>query len=327
MKQSARGSLVPRALSARGSEGAGDALGGPQPSPSWAPILRRLVQGARLRRPPATWSLGCDHPCGGWVETRVDPRSYSWDGMKRANDARRPWAIFQLTLAGCGELELPGVGAQALPEGTAFLVLVPSVHRYYLPESSPGWTFGWFDVHHPYVVERIARHVGAYGPMMRLAPDESFTAVAVRLIDRLTRREFSDEFELEGALFEFIVACDRFAHHTRYPVAERERLLAETRDVVLADPRRPLRVDVLAAQRGMSRSNFSHYFKTRTELTPAAFATAVRIREAARMLLSTEVPLKEIVDALGFATVNHFCRVFRRHMHTSPAAYRRRPRF
>jgi AraC-like DNA-binding protein len=245
--------------------------------------------------------------------------------MKRATDARRPWAVFQLTLAGFGELELPGVVPQALPEGTAFLVLVPSAHRYYLPQGSPGWTFGWFDVRHPYVVERIARHVGTHGPILDLTPHDPFTAVAVRLIDRVTRREFPDPFEVEGALFEFIVACDRFVHHTRYPTAERERLLAETRDVVLADPRRRLPVDVLAAQRGMSRSNFSHYFKTRTDLTPAAYASAVRIREAARMLLSTQAPLKEIADALGFANVNHFCRVFRRHQHTSPAAYRRQP--
>jgi AraC-like DNA-binding protein len=298
-------------------------VSGPQPPAGWAPILRRLVQGANLRRPPATWSLACERPCSGWIETHVDPRSYSWDGLKRATGTRDPWAIFQLTLAGFGELDLPGRGPQALPAGTAFLVLVPSAHCYYLPPRSTGWTFGWFDVHHPYVVERIARHIDAHGPILHLSPGDAFTAVAVRLIDRVIRREFPDAFAVEGALFEFVVACDRFAHHTQYPAAQRERLLEQTRDVVLADPRRPLRVDVLAAERGMSRSNFSHYFKARTGLTPAAFATGVRIREAARMLLSTQAPLKEIADTLGFANVNHFCKVFRRHQHTSPAAYRR----
>jgi AraC-like DNA-binding protein len=300
-------------------------MSGPQPPAPWAPILRRLAQGANLQRPPATWSLACEHPCSGWVETHVDPRSYSWDGQRRATDTRGPWAIFQLTLAGFGELDLPGREPQALPAGTGFLVLVPSAHRYYLPQGSPGWTFGWFDVHHPYVVQRIARHIGTHGPILNLSPGDALAAVAVRLIDRVIRREFPDAFAVEGALFEFIVACDRFAHQTRYPAAERERILAEIRDVLLADPRRPLHVDALAAKRGMSRSNFTHYFKARTGLTPAAFATSVRIQEAARLLLSTEAPLKEIADALGFSNVNNFCRVFRRHQHTSPAAYRRQP--
>jgi AraC family transcriptional regulator len=104
----------------------------------------------------------------------------------------------------------------------------------------------------------------------------------------------------------------------------RERLLERTRDAVLADPRRRLRVESLACERGMSRSHFSHHFKAATGLTPAAFATGVRIQEAARLLLSTGAPLKEIADALGFASVNHFCKVFRRYQHTSPTAYRRR---
>lgn len=299
-------------------------LPGPPPPAAWAAIHRRLVQAADLRRPPATWSLSCEHPCSGWVETQIDPRSYSWDGLKRPADPRAPWAAFQLTLAGFGEFELPGRSPQALPAGAAFLAVVPSAHRYYLPERSPGWTFGWFDVHHPYIVERIARHVDAHGPILHLPPDDAFTAVAVRLIDRVVRREFSDAFAVEGALFEFIVACDRFAHNQQYPEAERERLMQEMRDAILADPGRRLHVEALAAHRGMSRSNFSHYFKGRTGLAPATFATSVRIQEASRLLLSTEAPLKEIAGALGFANVNHFCKVFRRLQHTSPTAYRRK---
>jgi AraC-like DNA-binding protein len=286
-------------------------------------VLDRLLYSARLRRPPATWSLACEHPCSGWVETQIESRAYVWDGLKRAGDPRRPWAVFQLTLAGLGELEVAGRDPHSLPPGTAFFGVVPSAHRYYLPERSKGWTFGWFDVHHPYVVERIVRHVASHGPLLHLSPGHPFTAVAVSLIDRLIRRELPDAFALEGALFEFVVACDRFVHHRQYPTAERERLLDETRDTVLADPHHPLRVEALASQYGMSRSHFSHYFKARTGLTPAAFATGVRIQEAARLLLSTRAPLKEISNALGFANVNHFCRVFRRHLHTSPLAYRR----
>lgn len=296
----------------------------PQPPAGWAPLARRLVQGARLRRPPAIWSLGCEYPSSAWVETQTTPGSYSWDGLERPVDPRGPFAIFQLTLAGFGEFEVAGKAPQSLPAGTAFLAIVPSAHRYYLPERSPGWTFGWFDAHHPYVVERLARHVEKHGPLLHLSPDHTFTAVASHLIDRLTRREFPDAFALEAALFELVVACDRWAHHAQYPTAERERLLDEMRDLFFADPRRRLPVETLARQRDMSRSHFSHHFKARTGLTPAAFTMSLRIQEAARMLLSTQARLKEIASSLGFASVNHFCKVFRRHLHTSPAAYRRR---
>ena len=81
-------------------------------------------------------------------------------------------------------------------------------------------------------------------------------------------------------------------------------------------------VDVLAAEHGMSRSHFSHFFRVRTGRTPARFATEVRIHEATRLLLDTRAPLKQIADACGFLDANHFCKVFRRLQHLSPASYR-----
>jgi AraC family transcriptional regulator len=84
-----------------------------------------------------------------------------------------------------------------------------------------------------------------------------------------------------------------------------------------------LDVHALAAGHGMSRTHFSHLFRARTGLTPAHFATEVRIHEAARMLLETHAPLKQIAAACGFANPNHFCKVFRRIQHVSPKAYRR----
>jgi AraC-like DNA-binding protein len=86
---------------------------------------------------------------------------------------------------------------------------------------------------------------------------------------------------------------------------------------------RPIGVDELAGEYGMSRSHFSHFFRDRTGLTPARFATEVRIHQATRMLLDTRAPIKQVADACGFANTNHFCKVFRRLQHLSPATYRR----
>jgi AraC family transcriptional regulator len=58
-------------------------------------------------------------------------------------------------------------------------------------------------------------------------------------------------------------------------------------------------------------------------LTPAHFATEVRIQQAARLLLDTGAPLKQIAEACGFANASHFCKAFRRFQHLSPATYRR----
>ena len=128
--------------------------------------------------------------------------------------------------------------------------------------------------------------------------------------------------EVELALFNFLLSYERVADELRDPEGDRERLLESLRARVLATPRSPVSVDVLAAERGMSRSHFTHFFRARTGLTPARFMTEARVHEAARQLLTSRAPLKEIAIEWGFANVNHFGKVFRRFHHTSPAAYR-----
>jgi AraC-like DNA-binding protein len=243
--------------------------------------------------------------------------------MKRLGKADPPFLFFQFTFAGWGTFELYDEAPQRMTPGMGFLAVVPSRHRYYLPEGSPGWTFGWINIYRPYLVERLKKQIALNGHVVRLAPSSAFLASALQLICGSLTKEFCDRFEVELALFEFVIAYERLAHQLRDPSGERDRLLEAVRSWVLANPRRAVSVDALAAEYGMSRSHFSHFFRARTGQTPARFVAQTRVQEAARMLLHSRASLKQIADACGFANPNHFNRVFRRFQHTSPGAYRR----
>jgi AraC-like DNA-binding protein len=259
----------------------------------------------------------------GSIETRTDPTSYHWDGMKRLGRRDPPLFLFQLTLAGWGHLQLHGQPTRRLPPGTGFFAIIPSRHRYYLPADSPGWTFGWFGIYHPYLLARIAKQVAVTGPLVETPPDGALTASALRLVRGAIKKDFHDRFEVELALFEFVLAFERWAHHAKDSSGEGQQLLQAARLRIVASLPKAVGVDALATEHGMSRSHFSHFFRSRTGLTPARFATEVRIHEATRMLLETRAPLKRVADACGFANANHFCKVFRRFRHLSPAAYRK----
>jgi AraC-like DNA-binding protein len=259
----------------------------------------------------------------GSVETRTDPGSYHWDGMKRLGSRDAPLVFFQFTLAGWGHFELYGQPPQRLPPGTGFFAVVPSRHRYYLPDDSPGWTFGWIGIYHPYFVRRIAKQVAATGPVVSTPVGCELIVSATRLVRDAFRKDFRDKFEVELALFEFTIAYERLAREARHPENERERLLEALRERVLAAGRRPVAVNVVAAEEGMSRTQYSHFFRARTGTTPARFMAETRIREAARLLVTTRASLQQIADDCGFADLTHFGKVFRRFMQQSPAAYRR----
>jgi AraC-like DNA-binding protein len=199
---------------------------------------------------------------------------------------------------------------------------MPSRHRYYLPDDSPGWTFGWISIYHPYLLDRITKQVAKTGPIIEVAPDGPLAAIAVRLMRGAIKKDFRDRFDVEAALFEFLVACERGARETRDHSLEDQRLQDAIRSRVVDSLPKAVDVNALAAEYGMSRTHFSHFFRARTGLTPARFAAEVRIHEAAQMLVSTRAPLKQIADTCGFANANYFCKVFRRFRHMSPGAYR-----
>jgi transcriptional regulator GlxA family with amidase domain len=192
-----------------------------------------------------------------------------------------------------------------------------------LPEDSPGWTFGWIGIYHPYLVRRIAKQVAATGPLIETPPASRMIANAMRLVRGAFQKDFRDRFDVELALFEFTLAYERLVQEIRHPEGERERLLEALRRRILASARRWIGVDALAFEYGMSRTQFSHFFRDRTGSTPAHFVAEVRIQEAARLLVATRLPVRQIAVECGFADGAHFSKVFRRFLHQSPAAYRR----
>jgi AraC-like DNA-binding protein len=294
---------------------------GPRPSPEWAAALRQLTELSRTPTPAPLWWTP-ETAFFGNIETRTDPQSYRWDGMKRLGRQDPPLFFFQLTMAGWGHFQLYGQAARRVSPGTGFFAIIPSRHRYYLPENSPGWTFGWIGIYHPYLLARVSKQVAATGPLVEVPPDGALTASTLRLVRGAIKKDFRDRFEVESALFDFLFAYERWTHRARDSSGEGQRLLDAVRSLIVASLPKAIDVEALAAEYGMSRSHFSHFFRARTGLTPAHFATHVRIHEAARMLLGSHVPLKQIALACGFPNPSHFCKIFRQFQHMSPTSYR-----
>jgi AraC-like DNA-binding protein len=295
---------------------------GPLPPPEWAKHLRHLTDLlGKPVPPPLWWTLKTAY--SGSVETRTDPTSYYFDGMSRPGPDDPPVVYLQMGLSGWGNFQLYGQEPHRITPGKAFFILVPSRHRYYLPKDSPGWTFAWFGIHKPWLVTRITKQVLARGPLVDVEADGVLAASVLRLLRGAIKKDYRDRFEVEMALFEFVLAYERWAERGHDDCGAGQRLLDETRLRILAALPETVNVADLASQEGVSRKHFGFLFRARTGLTPAHFSTQVRLHEAARMLIETRLPLKTIASACGFANANHFSKVFRRLQHLSPASYRR----
>lgn len=73
----------------------------------------------------------------------------------------------------------------------------------------------------------------------------------------------------------------------------------------------------------MPLSTFRRHWLEQIGVPPGAYLTRRRMEEAARLLVSSGLPINEIAERVGYPDPLHFSRVFRRHFDTAPRGYRK----
>ena len=91
---------------------------------------------------------------------------------------------------------------------------------------------------------------------------------------------------------------------------------------VLDQPAAPHSLASMAALAGMSRSSFAERFPQVYGESPLGFVQRVRLRHAAALLATTDLPVKVVAGSVGYASRSHFSRSFRAAYGVDPRAYR-----
>ena len=76
----------------------------------------------------------------------------------------------------------------------------------------------------------------------------------------------------------------------------------------------------------VSKEHFCRSFKRYTGMTLTQFLKKIRIREAERLLLETDLIIGEISRRVGYQDEKHFAKLFRSYLGESPAVFRARHR-
>jgi len=291
----------------------------PEPPTAWAAALGQLTQHDRSSDlDPAPWTnLLCGHVAS---QTRTSSRRL--DDLGHVDGVVQAGVVLQLGLAGWGNVQSRGGAPQRISPGDLLVTPIPSQCQCVVPVESPGWTYAWLRIGHPYMTERLARVVSLSGAHVSIPSDGPLTARLLRLVRAAIGNDFPDPWQAELELFECVLAFERWVRRPRDSGSEVQRFKDEVRSHILAGLPEGIALRDLAAEFGLSRCHFSYLFRRRTGMTLSRFAMAARIDLAATMLRETVEPLKAIASACGFSSPNHFARVFRRLRQASPAAFR-----
>lgn len=97
------------------------------------------------------------------------------------------------------------------------------------------------------------------------------------------------------------------------------KALAYIHENALKNPR----MEEVAREVGLSRSRFFEQFRRCVGTSPQHYADYVRLTMATRRLSTSDLPLIELADELGFAGHSNFTRFFTQHIGVSPSEFRR----
>jgi AraC family transcriptional regulator of arabinose operon len=95
-------------------------------------------------------------------------------------------------------------------------------------------------------------------------------------------------------------------------------------DLIERNPNRDLRLSYLARASRLSASRLSHLFKNCTGVAPGHYIRRVRLQMARELVESTTLSVKETSAQVGYESVSHFIREFRKSFGLTPAEHRRR---
>ncbi|MEZ5428707.1 MAG: AraC family transcriptional regulator [Pyrinomonadaceae bacterium] len=104
------------------------------------------------------------------------------------------------------------------------------------------------------------------------------------------------------------------------------RRVCRARDFIAASWNRSVSLEEMARIACLSPNHFLRSFKEVFGRTPHQYLTALRLREAEKLLRRTDLPVISICQSVGFESHASFSLLFRRHFGLSPDRYRRRKR-
>lgn len=94
------------------------------------------------------------------------------------------------------------------------------------------------------------------------------------------------------------------------------------RSAIEKDCRRAWTITSLAKLVNLSPSRLRHLFKSETGITPNQFIKEMRLSEAEKLLRTTFLRVKEIMNRVGFLDESHFGHEFKKTYGVSPSKYR-----
>ena len=244
-----------------------------------------------------------------------DEYYFTWERGRTLHE----WQMILLE-AGEGEVEFKG-RAFAATAGS-LIVLPPGCWHRYRPNPQTGWTTDWIGFGGD-LADRLVGGAGFGSGTVRdfganAALRQVFATAAADLLATAERQPFAAAAQVPAlvAAFAETLPRDPSDRTARELIFRAQRHLNDHLSDV-AD------FEALAQSLGLTYRAFRYLFRKEVGCSPLQYQLERRLVRAKNLLASSDLPIQEIADMLGFNSTWYFSHFFRRHARQSPAAYRK----
>lgn len=251
-------------------------------------------------------------------EEKMPGADYDWDGLKRKDVGTY---VFQYTLSGLGRLEIPDK-SYTVKAGEAFIVEIPSDHRYYFPKDSEGWEFMFITLVGREAADCWRLMKEQNGPVLKVPPDSKLIQLLLKIYQDTYDQKITDTYYASAKAYEFIMECYRFIRNIDKATKCFSLQITKALSFIQTHYHEPITLDEIAAVSSFSRYYFIKQFQHQLNMTPVQYLTKIRIQKAAELLRSTSSSITDIAALVGYANANYFNKVFRRVVGVSAGTFR-----
>lgn len=204
------------------------------------------------------------------------------------------------------------------------LILFPGVWHRYRPDPATGWHEYWVDFAGQ-EADRLFKlaNFNPGEPVVTVNLDEELMLSFTRLIELARtephRMELLLSAETTRILCRIIALASAGGVNAHFDTAA----ISQARASLLADLSSAVDLPKMARTAGMSYTSFRRRFKASTGFSPRQYQLEHRIHRAKSMLSQSTLPITQISDTLGFASVYYFSQFFKKKTGRSPIAFRK----
>ena len=230
----------------------------------------------------------------------------------------KPFVQFYWGVSGNGLFFLNGKSYHLNPGHVCFYL--PENRQHVRPQTSR-WEFRWMTFTGP-LVEAIMKS-------FNIRQEPHYAGKCPEDLFEILGREITEDSyysqRLASAMVYQILSVASAATYSRYKTQQAFADLSERAVNLMrhsfANP--DTSVDSIADMLGVHRVTLGRLCRAEIKMPPKEYLTSLRMEKAASMLVSTELPVKEISRMSGFREPNYFEKVFRKTFKTTPTEYRK----